>query len=155
MSAILAQAESLRARLTQLVDEDATAFDEVSAAYRLPKDTPEQKNARSAAIQAGLKYATSTPMETLACCVEALELCIPTVVKGNPNVVSDAGAAVLAAEAGMRTAAINVRINLNAIKDEAFVADYIERMRLLTTRGEAARAEAWAIARAKLGLPTT
>jgi len=152
MEAALDKAERLRLRLVELMDEDTRAFDGVMAAYRLPKDTPEQKAARSAAIQAGLKEATRTPMETLDVCVAVLELAPQVVSKGNPNVVSDGGAGILAAHAGVMTAALNVRINLNAIKDEAFVAEQSAKMADLIARGDAAKEKAWAIVSQRLGM---
>ena len=122
------------------------------AAYQMPKDTSEAKAARSAAIQEGLKTATAVPLETLEACVEVLELCPDVLAKGNPNVVSDGGAGVLAAYAGMMTAALNVRINLNAIKDAAFVEASEARMEALLARGEKAREQAWAVAAERLGM---
>jgi formiminotetrahydrofolate cyclodeaminase len=152
MQAALDKAERLRLRLTELIEEDTRAFDSVMAAYKLPKETPEQKAARSAAIQAGLKEATRTPMETLESCVAVLELAPEVVGKGNPNVISDGGAGVLSAHTGMMIAALNVRINLNAIKDEAFVAEQSARMDALIARGDAAKEAAWATVVERLGM---
>lgn len=152
MQIALEKALQLRDRLLELIEEDAHAFDSVMDAYRLPKDTPEQKAARSAAIQAGLKEASRTPLETLQACVEVLELAPEVVSKGNPNVISDGGAGILSAHAGMMTAALNVKINLNAIKDEAFVAEQSARMDALIARGEAAKEKAWAIVAQRLGM---
>ncbi|HIQ12190.1 MAG TPA: methenyltetrahydrofolate cyclohydrolase [Caldilineales bacterium] len=152
MQEALEKALRLRDRLMDLIEEDAHAFDSVMDAYRLPKDTPEQKAARSAAIQAGLKEAARTPMETLRHCVAVLELAPEVVSKGNPNVISDGGAGVLSAHAGMMIAALNVQINLNAIKDEAFVTEQTEEMKELIARGDAAKDKAWAIVAARLGM---
>ena len=152
MRQALEKALSLRDRLEELIEEDAHAFDSVMDAYRLPKETPEQKAARTAAIQAGLKEATRTPLETLRACVQVLELAPDVVSKGNPNVISDGGAGVLSAHAGMMTAALNVRINLNAIKDEAFVERHTKEMNELIARGNAAKEAAWAIVAERLGM---
>ena len=152
MQVALEKALRLRDRLMELIEEDAHAFDSVMDAYRLPKETPEQKAARSAAIQAGLKEATRTPLETLRNCVAVLELAPEVVSKGNPNVVSDGGAGVLNAHAGMMIAALNVQINLNAIKDEAFVAEKTEEMKALIARGDEAKEKAWAIVAERLGM---
>ena len=152
MQVALDKALRLRDRLMDLIEEDAHAFDSVMDAYRLPKETPEQKAARSAAIQAGLKEATRTPMETLKNCVALLELAPEVVSKGNPNVVSDGGAGVLSAHAGMMIAALNVQINLNAIKDEDFVAAQTAEMQELIARGDEAKEKAWAIVAERLGM---
>ncbi len=152
MQTVRRQARSLQARLLDLMEQDARSYDAVMEAYRLPKETPEQKAARVAAIQAGLKGATEVPLQTLAACAEVLELAVEAVDKGNVNVVSDGGAGVQSAYAGLVTAAINVRINLNAIKDQAFVQEYEARMQTLLTAGSDARDRAWQIVRTKLGL---
>jgi formiminotetrahydrofolate cyclodeaminase len=152
MQEVLAQARAWRDQLLELMERDARSYDAVMAAYQLPKDTAEQKERRTAAIQEGLQGATLVPMQTLEACVEVLRLATVVVEKGNLNAVSDGGAGVLSAYAGMLTAAINVRINLNAIKDTAFVQEMEAKMEALVAEGEAARARAWQILQTKLGL---
>ncbi len=152
MQEALDSVERLRLRLMALMEEDVRAFDGVMAAYALPRETPAQKAARSAAIQAGLKEATRTPAETLAACVQVLELAPGIVRSGNANVISDGGAGVLAAHAGMMTAALNVRINLNAIKDDAFVVEQLAAMEALLARGDVAKENAWQIVSERLGM---
>lgn len=122
MQAMVAETELLRHRLTALIDADEAAYGAMSAAYRMPKDTDEQKKARSAAIQKSLMNATTPPMEIAEACVQVLKLCAPIAEKGNVSAVSDAGVAALLAEAGLRSAGLNVMINLGMIKDEKFVA---------------------------------
>jgi formiminotetrahydrofolate cyclodeaminase len=122
VQAIRARSEALRQRLLACIDEDVAAFNGYSAAARLPKDTAEQKAARSAAIQKALMNAVDPPMNTAKACVDVLDLCLPIAEKGNPQAVSDAGVGALMAEAGLRAAALNVRINLGWIKDAEFVA---------------------------------
>lgn len=124
MKEILAKTEYLRAQLTAMMAEDVDAFDGVMAAYRLPKATDEEKAARTAAIQEASKKATLVPLAAARACAEVIDLCRPTAEMGNPNVVSDAGVAVLCAQAGLKSAALNVLINLGAIKDEAFVTQH-------------------------------
>ncbi len=152
MLTIRNSSEQLRAQLTDLIHQDSTAFDGVMAAYRMPKATPEEKIARSAAIQDGLKQATYTPLRTLETCVAVLKLTPAVIAKGNINAASDAGAGMLTAYAGMMTAALNVRINLNAIKDDAFVAESESLMNELLAQGDATRQEAWALASERLGM---
>lgn len=122
ITVLVEQTEALRRQLTFLVEADEQAYNVLSTAYRLPKDTDEQKKARTAAIQKALINATATPMEIAEACVEVLSLCGPIAEKGNVSAVSDAGVGALLAEAGLRSAALNVQINLAAIKDPAFVA---------------------------------
>jgi formiminotetrahydrofolate cyclodeaminase len=119
---LLAQTEALRARLTSLIEDDIAVYYKLSSGYKMPKDTDEQKAARTAAIQNTLRDATRVPMQIAEACVEVLQLCTPIAKKGNVGAVSDAGVAALLAEAALRSAALNVLINLAAIKDADFVA---------------------------------
>jgi formiminotetrahydrofolate cyclodeaminase len=137
MKEALEQAESLRERLTDMVRADVEAFDRVMAAYGLPKDTDEQKQARSQAIQEALKAATEVPLECARACAEVVRLSKTVAEKGNRNVVSDAGVAVLAGYAALRSAALNVYVNTGAIKDEAFVSSSLEALsRIMDGMGE-------------------
>ena len=120
---ILARSERLRGELIELLEEDVQVYSRVSKAYKMPRETEEEKRARAEAIQAALKEATDVPMRVAKACVEVLEMCTPLAEKGNVMAVSDAGVAALLAEASLRSAALNVLINLGAIKDEAFVAE--------------------------------
>jgi formiminotetrahydrofolate cyclodeaminase len=122
MKDLLAKAEALRAQLTDFIRADVEAFDGLMAAYGLPKDTDEQKAARSAAIQEGLKKATDAPLACARACADVIALSLVAAEKGNKNVVSDAGVAALAAVAALRSAALNVDINVPSIKDADFAA---------------------------------
>jgi formiminotetrahydrofolate cyclodeaminase len=123
IKALLAQSEALRKELVELLEADVEVYTEVSRAMKMPRATDEEKAARTAAMQKALKAATDVPMQVAEACVEVMELCPPAAEKGNINAVSDAGVAVLMAEAGLRSAALNVLINLGWIKDAAFVAE--------------------------------
>ncbi|MGA1873426.1 MAG: glutamate formimidoyltransferase [Thermoplasmatota archaeon] len=116
---------SYMGRLLELVDEDTDAFNDVMAAFRMPKDTDEQKAERSRAIQAGYKKAIATPIETAEVCLKVLEAGIPVARKGNRNSISDVGVGADMAVSGLDGAIMNVRINLGSIKDE----DYVDRIR--------------------------
>jgi formiminotetrahydrofolate cyclodeaminase len=118
----LVQADALRAELNQLVIEDSAAFNQVMAAFRLPKETTEEKVARGDAIQSATQQATLAPLATARACAQVIELSRLAAEKGNPNALSDAGAAAACAQAGLKAASLNVLINLPSIKDEAFVA---------------------------------
>lgn len=120
--ALRARSETLRYRLLAYIEDDVAAFNGYSAAARLPKETAEQKAARSASIQKALMNAVDPPMNIARACVDVLDLCLPIAEKGNGQAVSDAGVGALMAEAGLRAAALNVQINLGWIKDAEFVA---------------------------------
>lgn len=119
---ILAGAEDLREQLLRLVDEDTAVYAKVTAAYKLPRATDDEKAARRAAIQEALVSAAEVPMAIARASREVALLCRDLVSIGNPNLVSDVGVAVVLAEAALRGAALNVEINAAGIKDQA-VAD--------------------------------
>jgi methenyltetrahydrofolate cyclohydrolase len=124
---VLGQAEALRGDLTGFLDEDVAVFNVVAAAMKMPRDTEEQKAARQEALQAALKNATAVPMKVARASAAVMDLCEPMANMGNANAVSDAGVAVLAAEAGLRSAALNVLINLGWIED----SDFVGQMRVM------------------------
>lgn len=115
---ILSEAEELRAKLLELMVEDTRVYGKVSEAYSMPNNSPEEKEARSEAIQKALKVAMKAPLEAALCCHRILKLNEPLVEKGNKNLISDVGVAILLAESAMRSAILNVEINLSYIKDE-------------------------------------
>lgn len=118
---VLSEVDELRRKLGELVERDTQAFDAVMAAFRLPKETEEQKGERSAAIQQATRLATEVPLEVLSLSARVLELSHIVAEKGNVNSVSDAGVAAEMARAAARGAAFNVKINLSGLKDEAFI----------------------------------
>ena len=134
MREALGQAEALRRRLTGMIAADVEAFDGLMAAYRLPRASEEEKLARSGAIQEGLKQATDVPLSCAQACAEVIELSRRIASIGNRGVISDAGVAVLAAHAGLRSAALNVYINAPSIKDAEFVRTRRARLDELLAR---------------------
>jgi formiminotetrahydrofolate cyclodeaminase len=120
MQALLQQAETLRHTLLGMIKADVEVFNQVMAAYGLAKESDEQKTIRSAAIQAALKAATDVPLDCAKACAEAIALSKIAAEKGNTAVVSDAGVAVMAGYAGLKSAALNVYINTGSLKDKAF-----------------------------------
>ncbi|GJD89039.1 Methenyltetrahydrofolate cyclohydrolase [Methylobacterium hispanicum] len=117
---VLARSEALRAELTGMIAEDVKAFDAVMGAYGLPKATDDEKAARAAKIQEALREATDVPLACCRACRKVIDLALVTAEKGNLNVVSDAGVAVLSAFAGLRSAALNVWVNAKGLEDRAF-----------------------------------
>ena len=120
MHAILEKSEELRATLTKMVSADSEAFDKVMAAFGLPRQTDEEKVVRDEAIQDATKEATLVPLATARACTRVIALGKTVAEKGNVNAASDAGVAVLLAQAGLKGAALNVLINLGSLKDKAF-----------------------------------
>lgn len=128
MKQILRQAESLRGQFTQLIDKDAEAFQKVMEAFGLPKDTDPQRALRAAAIREATKEATLVPLEVMKHCIDALALAQEVASSGNTNAASDAGVSALMLHAGCAAAALNVRINLNALDDPEFVGWKMEEL---------------------------
>ena len=119
---ILSSSEGLRQRLTNLVDEDAAGYEKLSRAYKLPRDSSEDKRKRAQAVQEGLREALAAPLEVCRCCHKGIKLCLPLAAKGNPNLITDAGIAAMMFQCGFRSALLNVEINLKGIRDEKFAA---------------------------------
>ena len=120
---LLSESEALRQELTGLLEEDVKAYTGYSIAAKMPRGTEEEKAERQVVMQAALKVATDVPLTIAEAAVKVMDLCMPAAEKGNKWAVSDAGVAVLMAEASLRSAALNVLINLGSLKDEEFVAD--------------------------------
>jgi formiminotetrahydrofolate cyclodeaminase len=117
----LKKSETLRKKLTELIDKDTEAFNDVMKAFKMPKETEDQKKKRSAAIQEGYKTAAMVPFETAKTCAEILDVAKIIAEKGNVNSITDAAVSAIMAKAGVKGAILNVEINLGSIKDEAFV----------------------------------
>ena len=122
MQGIIAEADNLRQRLVDAIDRDTAAYNGVSAVFSMPKETDEEKAARSAAMQAALKAATEVPYEVMELCLASLKLAGQAVGKANTNAASDLGVAAHSLLAGAHGAWMNVLNNLGGIKDEAFAA---------------------------------
>lgn len=104
-------------RLIALVDEDTEAFNRIMDVFSMPKGTPEEKAARSAALQEATLYATEVPLRTMKTSFEAFELLEDMARKGNPASVSDVGVGALAARSAVFGAWLNVKINAAGLKD--------------------------------------
>jgi len=121
MAELEQRAAELRAELEELVTLDAHAYAAVSKAMKMPKEDETQQAERTKALQAALRGAAAVPIKIAISAVEVAKLCLPAAEKGNPHALSDAGVAVLLADAASQAAALNVKINLNWIDDEDFV----------------------------------
>jgi formiminotetrahydrofolate cyclodeaminase len=151
MQAVLAESEKVRRRLTAMVAEDIAAFDSIMAAYKLPKATDDDKARRAAAIQAGLRRATETPLECARACAEVIALARRASEHGYLNVISDGGVGVLAGFTGLRSAALNVYINTPAIKDREFAERAAAELEKLLTFCAAETEAVYTLVRNKLG----
>jgi formiminotetrahydrofolate cyclodeaminase len=123
MQKIAQAAGDLRKKMQNDIDKDAQAYQEVLAAFKLPKITDEDKKQRSDAIQQAFKNAATVPLGVARDAVNIMNLTARAITNGNPNAVTDGAVAVLAARTAALAAAYNVKINLSAIKDTAFVVE--------------------------------
>lgn len=121
MKAISEKVNPFRDLFVTAIDKDAESFDGVMKAFKLPKETDEEKKARTAAIQAGMKDAANVPLETARNAFSLFGMIEAIVVRGNSNAVTDGAVAAMMARAAVIGAIYNVRINLTSIKDEAYV----------------------------------
>ena len=147
---VCTQSEALRRRLTAMVADDVCAFAELMAAYKLPKDTDEEKQQRSQAIQASLKRATEVPLACARDCAEVIGLSRRAGEHGYLGVISDAGVGVSAAYAAARSAALNVYINAPSLKDRAFAERALAELDGIMTSCAAESEAVYALVRGKL-----
>ncbi len=121
MKKIAKQASESRHRLTEQIDRDSDAYNQVMTAFKMPRETEAQKKLRSEAIQNGLKQAARVPLGVAQDALEIIELAREVVAKGNKNAVTDGAVGVMMARTAAMGALFNVKINLSAIKDSDFV----------------------------------
>ncbi len=120
MRALLAEADALRETLVGMIKADVDVFDKLMACYALPKAGDDEKAFRTAQIQLVLREATDVPLACAKACARAVALSRVAAEKGSLAVISDAGVAVMAAYSGLKSAALNVRINAASLKDREF-----------------------------------
>lgn len=116
------RAVALRKRLEGLVQADADAFTPLAAAYKLPKETPEQQAHKAAVLEDALEGACAVPLEIMSACCEGIALAAEYAEKGSVMAVSDAGCAALFCKAALQAAGLNVSINTRLMADNAHAA---------------------------------
>lgn len=140
--------DRLRGRALPLVDEDSAAYDAVSAAYKLPKATDEEKRARGAAVQAAVRGALEVPFATLEAARAALRVAAAAAGEVNPNLASDCATGAWCLRGAAEGAMLNVRINAASLADKALAAERLaaaeEALREARGLAEAALASATA-----------
>ena len=134
---LLRQTEKLRLRFQQLIQEDIEAYGRLSAGYKLPRETSEERATRSTAIQERLVEAALVPLEVTECAAGLIQCCQRIAEIGNATVLSDVVVGAILASSAGESAALMVRINLRAMKNEKLVAELGERLsRALTLISE-------------------
>lgn len=128
MEELQAKAEAIRKRMLELSQADADVFNIFMNALGLPKNTDEEKAARTAAIQQAYKDAAMVPFEIGELANQIFDLAELASRKGNQNLITDGIIAAINARAAVKSAFLNVRINLSGIKDESFVEELTSKM---------------------------
>jgi glutamate formiminotransferase len=131
------RAQQLKDEMLSLVDEDAAAFNKVMDAFALPKGSTEEKAARAAAVEQATKHAAEVPLRVMETAAKSYELLSEMAAKGNPASISDVGVGLLATRACVEGAALNVRINLVALKDAKFKSETLEKVRKIIADSDA------------------
>jgi glutamate formiminotransferase / formiminotetrahydrofolate cyclodeaminase len=150
-SAWAVKAQQLKDELLFLVDEDTAAFNKVMDAFALPKESTEEKAARSTAIQLANKYAAEIPLRVMETAFSSYELLAEMAEKGNPASISDVGVGLLALRACIDGAAMNVRINLAGLKDENLKTSLQKKVRTITAESESEFKKISQIVESKMG----
>lgn len=108
-------------KFVNYIDEDSDAFNKIMAAFKMPKETDEEKKARTAAVQSAFKGAATVPLNVAKDAFKLLDLAKVVIEKGNQNAVTDGAVAAMSSRTAVLSALYNVKINLGSIKDEEFV----------------------------------
>jgi len=145
------KAQQLKDELLSLVDEDTAAFNKVMDAFALPKESAEEKAARSRAIEEATKYASEVPLKVMETAHKSYELLSEMADKGNPASISDVGVGALGTRACIEGAALNVRINLGQLKDEKFKTTLANKVQEISENSDTQFKKVSEIVESKLG----
>jgi glutamate formiminotransferase/formiminotetrahydrofolate cyclodeaminase len=140
-SDVAEKGQAILNELLALVDEDTEAFNRIMDCFSMPKATPEENAARDEALEQATLNAATVPLRTMEAALKALPLALEMAQKGNPASASDAGVAALAAVAGIRGAALNVRINAAGLKDKTPAEPLLSRAGEIVTEALALQDE--------------
>jgi formiminotetrahydrofolate cyclodeaminase len=132
---LLKQGETVIEQLKSLVDKDAEVFGPLSKAYGLPKDTPEQLKQKEETIEECSKVACSVPMEIMRNAYEGIKIHSRMGQIGSMLAISDVGCGVAFLKSALIAGSLNVIINLNTIKDPAFLENTRAEMNKLLADG--------------------
>ena len=141
MKEIAETLQNLREKLVTEVDKDSNAYKDVLAAFKLPKDTQEEKEQRAEAIQDAMKNAARVPLGVANDALQVMDLAEKAIRNGNRNAVSDGAVGTMMARTAVLGALFNVKINLASVKDKAFVEEMMREVNKLESRVHEREAE--------------
>ena len=136
MQQIAGAAAKMKEKLAADIDRDSDAFNQVMAAFKLPKGTEEEVEVRKAAIQEATKTAALVPLDVATDAFHMMTQIAVVVEKGNKNAVTDGAVAAMMARTAVLSALYNVKINLGSIKDQAFIKEVSEKVQKMETQVE-------------------
>lgn len=142
---------ALNEALALLVDEDTQAFTKYMTALQMPKETEAEKSCRAEQMQKASLFALDVPLRTAEKCLLILRHQEAIALYGNKGAISDIGVGAELAAAGIKSAALNVKINLPSIADQTIKADAVHKIDRITREGEILRAEIMAIVERRIG----
>jgi len=151
LESIALEAQELKTELLGRADEDSDAFNGILQALRLPKRSEEETTLRGLAIQEATKRASLVPLGSARACLGAMRLCLKAVERGKASSATDAAVGFLAAKAGLEGALLNVKINLEGIKDGDFAGAVKKEIEALSTQASADEREYRALLSKTLG----
>ncbi len=131
---LLKKSESFRTTLEELMEKDVEVFNQFMAIMKLPRTNEEEKKDRNKKMQIALIEAAKVPLEIARKSKEVIDICLEIADKGTRNAISDVGVGVLLAEAAFHSAIINVKINLNMIKDENIKKEFSQEIESLNSQ---------------------
>ncbi|MFO8054228.1 MAG: glutamate formimidoyltransferase [Bacteroidales bacterium] len=149
-SVVAEKGQELKDKLLFLVDEDTNAFNKIMDAFRMPKKTDQEKEARQKAINDATKYAIEIPYQVMETCYESMEVMKEMASKGMESSISDAGVGAISARAGVRGAYLNVKINTKDFQDKAFVDDILKNAESIMEKSKNAEEEILKLVEQKL-----
>lgn len=150
MKEIAASCATYRDEFVETIDRDANSFNGVMEAFQMPKETEEEKQARSAKIQEGYKAAIAVPLGLATKVVELYDLAQTLAKKGNENAITDVAVAVINIQAAVEGAFLNVDINRNSLKDEAYKQELEQKKHQIKASVEKNHSEIMKIVEEKL-----
>jgi formiminotetrahydrofolate cyclodeaminase len=151
INADFAAIQSLNEELAVLVDEDTKAFTKFMEAMKLPKETEEEKTFRAGQIQKASLFAMDVPLKTAEKCLQIMRHQKDIALYGNKGAISDVGVGAELASAGIKSAALNVKINLPSIDDETVKVDAVHKIDRILKEGELLYADVISIVERRIG----
>jgi glutamate formiminotransferase/formiminotetrahydrofolate cyclodeaminase len=150
-STLAVTGQALKDELLYCVNEDTAAFNQVMAAFRLPKTTPTEAETRTAAIQAATRYAAEVPLRIMRTALRVLPVLQAVAETGNPQAITDAGVGAWCVLTALQGAALNVRINLASLQDADYVSHLTAEVSSLLDQGTQAHQAVMAQVMARMG----